>query len=374
MGKSIITNSLLTAIANAIRTKLGVQDTYTPAEMATAIASIPTGSTITLPTDCSRGKAWNPIVPTLDVSDVTTMKEWFYHCDSPDFNPDFSDWDTSKVTDMESMFALCSGAAFNPDLHTWDVSKVASFTNIFNNCSGAVFNPNMRGWVFSQSLTTLASMFAYCYGAAFNPDIGGWDVSKVQSFASMFTYCYGDAFNPDLSDWDMSACNNISSMFSNCRGAAFNPKLDMFATIPNTHTVQTTGIFTACSGDLFNPDLSKLANAVKNSSSLMTIFKDCSGAAFNPDLSGWDTTGGKLKNCQNMFNNIAKNSHKKIWMPKEFFFNGATNSYRPLAADPGSYGCDVYTDAASASAVGWGTPHAKYTMHYNSTHAAFVNA
>lgn len=45
MSIAKITESLLTNIANAIRTKLGVATTYTPAEMATAIASIPTGAT-----------------------------------------------------------------------------------------------------------------------------------------------------------------------------------------------------------------------------------------------------------------------------------------------------------------------------------------
>jgi len=50
MSRAIITESLLTAIANAIRTKLGGSDEYTPAEMATAIASIPTGGGADMPT------------------------------------------------------------------------------------------------------------------------------------------------------------------------------------------------------------------------------------------------------------------------------------------------------------------------------------
>lgn len=40
MGFGIIDTSTLTAIANAIRTKLGVQTTYKPSEMATAIGQI----------------------------------------------------------------------------------------------------------------------------------------------------------------------------------------------------------------------------------------------------------------------------------------------------------------------------------------------
>lgn len=43
MSRAYITETLLTNIANAIRNKLGGSATYTPAQMATAIASIPTG-------------------------------------------------------------------------------------------------------------------------------------------------------------------------------------------------------------------------------------------------------------------------------------------------------------------------------------------
>lgn len=43
MSRALITEAYLTDIANAIRTKLGVQDTYTPPQMAAAIESIPTG-------------------------------------------------------------------------------------------------------------------------------------------------------------------------------------------------------------------------------------------------------------------------------------------------------------------------------------------
>jgi len=43
MSRALITEGYLTDIANAIRTKLGVQDTYTPPQMAAAIESIPTG-------------------------------------------------------------------------------------------------------------------------------------------------------------------------------------------------------------------------------------------------------------------------------------------------------------------------------------------
>lgn len=42
MTKVAVTETYLTNIANAIRGKNGSSDTYTPAEMATAITNIPT--------------------------------------------------------------------------------------------------------------------------------------------------------------------------------------------------------------------------------------------------------------------------------------------------------------------------------------------
>ena len=44
MSQVLVSESNLTGIANAIRAKNGSSDTYTPAEMATAIGNIPTGS------------------------------------------------------------------------------------------------------------------------------------------------------------------------------------------------------------------------------------------------------------------------------------------------------------------------------------------
>ena len=42
MSRALITESYLTGIANAIRAKLGVQDTYTPPQMAAAIEALDT--------------------------------------------------------------------------------------------------------------------------------------------------------------------------------------------------------------------------------------------------------------------------------------------------------------------------------------------
>lgn len=75
MSRAMITESYLTGIANAIRAKLGVQDTYTPPQMSAAIDAIPTvtvealsvtqNGTYTAPT----GKAYSPVtvaIPSYD--------------------------------------------------------------------------------------------------------------------------------------------------------------------------------------------------------------------------------------------------------------------------------------------------------------------
>lgn len=70
MSKALITEGYLTDIANAIRAKNGSADTYTPPQMAAAIAAIPTGSDVDVePLNVTQngtytapsGKAYSPV-------------------------------------------------------------------------------------------------------------------------------------------------------------------------------------------------------------------------------------------------------------------------------------------------------------------------
>lgn len=70
MSKALITEGYLTDIANAIRAKNGSRDTYTPPQMAAAIAAIPTGSDVDVePLNVTQngtytapsGKAYSPV-------------------------------------------------------------------------------------------------------------------------------------------------------------------------------------------------------------------------------------------------------------------------------------------------------------------------
>ena len=89
------------------------------------------------------------------------------------------------------------------------------------------------------------------------------------------------------------------------------------------------------------------------------------------DLDNWDTS--TVTNVQYMFRD-AFPSGGKIWVPSTFVGTSISNDrYKPFYETPGGQ-VDVYTDATDATTQAWGTIHANFTMHYNSTHQAFLNA
>lgn len=169
--------------------------------------------------------------------------------------------------------------------------------------------------VSTIGVKNMARMFWQSYAMqGFNPDVSGWDTSQVEDMNNMFYGCNSAEFNPDFSGWDTRKGTNFQSMFSGC-----------------------------------------------------------SGAAFAPDLTGWDTSNAT--NMYGFFNNFAVFTRKKIWVPKTFVATRVSSaSNKPFYISPGTNGADVYTDATDAATQGWGTPNAKYTFHYNSTHDDFLNA
>lgn len=72
MAKYVIEDTTLTSIADAIRTKTGTTDTYTPTDMATAIEGIEVGSKNTLAGTPAHGSScefmlgWWPVYSVYD--------------------------------------------------------------------------------------------------------------------------------------------------------------------------------------------------------------------------------------------------------------------------------------------------------------------
>lgn len=223
------------------------------------------------------------------------------------------------------------GLAWNTIAPLLDTSMVDNMSGFFWNLSSAQFNPDVSHWDTSRVMN-MDQMFYGCNGAAFNPDVSKWDVKNVSNMQWMYADCKGDNFNPDLDLWDVKSVNNMANMFSGCYGSAFNP-------------------------DFGNPD-----RIILDPNGIYTIRGH-----------GWETQN--VTTMRNMLYNIATQHRKKVWAPKSFVATRVTSaSSKPFYADPGEKGVDLYTDATSATAQGWGTIHANYTVHWGSTHSDFVNA
>lgn len=152
-------------IAAAIRAKLGVQTTYTPAQMAAAIAAIPTGGGGTLDWGYVTGiTVKNPAsssavnLADLDVSGFTTFKQMFNGCTNMS-SLNVAGWDTSNVTDMNAAFQACMGLTFL-DLSGWDTSNVTDMGAMFSMCRNmySVYMPDLD----TRSVANVSSMFASC--------------------------------------------------------------------------------------------------------------------------------------------------------------------------------------------------------------------
>ena len=182
MAKGLVTDTYLSNIADAIRTKNGTETQYKPSEMASAINSI---STKARPDYVSfyRYKGTSLDTSWLDTSNVTDMTSMFHDCSSLT-TLDLSNWDTSSVTNMGTMFRSC-GSLTTLDVSNFNTSNVTSMRHMFYGCS---------------SLTTL--------------DLSNWDTSSVTDMQSMFANCK-KLTELDISNMDLTKAN-INNMFSNC--------------------------------------------------------------------------------------------------------------------------------------------------------------
>lgn len=217
--------------------------------------------------------------------------------------------DTSGMIDMSRMFYYQTTAT-SIDVSGFDTSNVTNMTRMFGECS---------------ALTSL--------------DLGSFNTSQVTDMSSMFYDCYVLTSITNLSRLTTSNVTNMSSMFSYMASKVATPvSLDL-------STFRTSSVTT-----------------------MQQMFSNANLQSL--DLSNWDTSN--VTTMQNMFYNAFK-SAGKMWVPSTFVSTQINSaSYKPFNSNPGGQ-VEVYTDATDATSQGWGTPHANYVMHYNSTHQDFIN-
>lgn len=287
MPDRVVSSSKLTAIADAIRTKAGTQNSMTLDEMPTAIANIPSGGGDIDLTGYTGSNWCDAVAPLLDTSGMTDMSYMFANQRTAT-SIDVTNLNTTNVTDMHQMFSNCENLQ-TIDLASFNTSQVTTMANMFDGCR------NLRTINNLSALTT----------------------TNVTNMNSMFyTLAYEQANNAialDLSTFRTSNVTRMSLMFYNA--------------------------------------------------SLRIL-----------DLDNWNTSS--VTNMSNMFSSAFPYGGK-IWVPSTFVATAvSSDSNKPFYASPirNSGQVHVYTNASSATRQGWGTINAAFTMHYGTTHQAFLNA
>lgn len=229
---------------------------------------------------------------------------------------------------------------------------------------GQSWNAAVAPRLDTSGMTDMSRMFYY-QTTATSIDVSGFDTSNVTNMARMFGECSA-LTSLDLGSFNTSQVTDMSSMFADCY---------VLTSITNLSRLTTSNVTTMQS--MFSYIASKAATPVSldlstfRTSNVTTLLQMFSRANLQSlDLDNWDTSN--VTTMQNIFYN-AFNAGGKIWVPSTFVSTQINNiSLKPFYADPGGQ-VEVYTDATDATSQGWGTPHANYVMHYNSTHQDFIN-
>ena len=131
MAKGLVTDTYLSNIADAIRTKNGTETQYKPSEMASAISSI---STKTRPDYVSfyQYGGTSLDISWLDVSNITSMLSMFSTCSNLT-TLDVGNWNTSNVTNMSYMFYNCAKLT-SLNLANFNTNNVTNFDFMFAYC------------------------------------------------------------------------------------------------------------------------------------------------------------------------------------------------------------------------------------------------
>lgn len=166
MSRALITESYLTDIANAIRAKLGVQDTYTPPQMAAAIESIPTGG-IT-PTGTKQ-------ITQNGTHDVTQ-----YASANVNVPNSYAAADEGKVVSNGALVAQTSRTI--TENGTYDTTEN---NEVVVNVSGGGVNNLVADWDFTQSLTDSVSGMVAALNGGCTQDSGGLQFTAARQYVTL---------------------------------------------------------------------------------------------------------------------------------------------------------------------------------------------
>lgn len=234
MAKGLVTNTYLTNIANAIRTKLGVQATYQPSQMAAAIESIPTGGgTLDLSTGVRFAYSTFSTIPSqianADWSVVTNMQNCFAHCSLMSIPM----LDTSNVTNMESAF---NGAGSFTTFPLLDTGKVTWMRNMFTDCQGLTTIPLLD----TSNVTNMNAMFRRCHSLT---EVPLFNTGKVTNMQTMFMTCRALTTVPQF-DTGKVTSTGMNNMFDGCTALSNESLNNILAMCANATLITNTNYMT----------------------------------------------------------------------------------------------------------------------------------
>ena len=249
MANVIINDTNLTNIANAIREKNGLTDTYKPSEMAGAILAIEAGSgdstevePIVLTGDCENaftgelaGTYVNLFGNTISTDAITNMRYMFYKSSNIKSVPFIINGNTGNL-DMDSMFAQST-------IESLPVIKNISVMKTYRWCNAAQYLREISDevaadWNWSPHLTTTSSsyasgsMFSTCYSLRRIPNNilsnmrNLHTVSSYSAYNSAFSNCYA---LDEISDLGVSEAAYTSNVFTNIFSGCYHLKKFTFA-------------------------------------------------------------------------------------------------------------------------------------------------
>ena len=172
----------------------------------------------------------------LDTSQVTSMRQMFYNCQTLQ-SLDASSFNTSNVVDMSDMFTRCYSLS-SLDISSFNTSNVTNMKEMFLECHV----PNLDVSSFNTSnVTSMESMFYDCSSLT-TLDLTSFDTRNVTNMANMFRQCR-NLTTLDVSSFDTSNVTKTTSMFSTCSALTTIKVLD---NLDLSAVTDSSGMFGLC--------------------------------------------------------------------------------------------------------------------------------
>lgn len=235
MSRVLITESILSDVADAIRGKTRKSDPIKPVEMADEIDSIQTGFVPTGTISITENGSYNvydyanadvEITPptlapsSLSFKNLTNLT-----------SVDLANISFENLTDISNMFNGCSNLTTVTNIPA--TSNVTNMSSMFNSCTNLT-TIDLSNFDTS-SATSMYSMFSWCTSLT-ALDLSNFDTSSVTNFMNMFAMVPVDL---DLSGFSFESAQMLGGMFADCYGLSkdtINTILHLCTTVPSEYT------------------------------------------------------------------------------------------------------------------------------------------